>query len=191
MKLGFDNNPIKALYQTNDFLRICGLGGFGCTSNKDNKQYFYFDVQNARAFIDAKNSESNNEYTGENTENLTSVTMTGTVSFVDSAGKPISLPSDAAIRITANNDFSNSATSSINSDGSFNVTKTMGNNPFIEAGSFTILIFKNHIEPDTVSNQCGEDFYKWAGDNLSFGSWENIMVSSSDYQDNSSHTCTQ
>ncbi|MFK5892810.1 MAG: hypothetical protein QM504_06290 [Pseudomonadota bacterium] len=121
----------------------------------------------------------------------TSVTMTGTVSFVDSNANSIPIPSDAAIRITANNQYSEAVTSSINSDGSFSVTKNMFNNLFVDGNSFSIIIFKNHINPDTVSNQCGEDYYKWVGTNLSFGSWENITVSPSDYQDNSGQTCTQ
>lgn len=129
--------------------------------------------------------------------------VSGSVKFVDAAGKTISVPSDAWVRLTPSrfqNDASHyhSVKCKVANNGVFGATDcytedetTNLKQAFSDSGeTFQIAVFKNHIESDQHDWNCGEDVYRFVDNNAANNSWTNLLVYPSDYQDRSGEQCT-
>ncbi|MBI9089867.1 MAG: hypothetical protein JEZ12_11675 [Desulfobacterium sp.] len=178
-----ETDYIKGLELTNDYLSLFWTDEIeDFSGSTPNDEYFYFDLQTAQNFVTTKNADI--------AANSEMVTIEGKVTFVDSDGNPIAAPSDAAIRITSDNDqakdhWGRGFTISVNSDGTFSKTKSMYENSYKEGHTFSIAIFKNHIDVDELNWDSNEDAYKHLGNNVSYGAWKEIIVSPQDFQDRS------
>ena len=128
--------------------------------------------------------------------------ISGEVSFKNETNNNIPTPSDAQIRIVPSrfqNDKSrwNGLSCVIASDGTFGrECYTDGNENSVREAfndaseTYQIVIYKNHIEPDKIGWNCGEDVYRYVGESESRSSWSNMEVTPEDYQDRSAEECS-
>ncbi|WP_456458938.1 hypothetical protein [Nitratifractor sp.] len=126
----------------------------------------------------------------------------GEVDFYDSQGVPIAAPSDAWVRLTARDDdgeykWDTRMSCKVQPDGRFK------DYCFIHAEDrafwdrvlsdpdrlYQIVVFRNHIEPQKDNWDCGEDVYRYVGQDLTQDNWSQIVVTPDDYQDRSSEQC--
>lgn len=183
---GTEPNYIKATGKTADYITLKWSDSLEHINRvSDDEEYFFFNLQKAQDFINFKNSEIS--------ANSETITISGKVSFVDSHGNEISVPSDAGIRIVSdidaqNNNWSNGFTASINSDGTFSKTKSVYRNSYKTGHTFQVNIFKNHLQVDELEFNCGESVYK--SSNASYEDLSNIQVLPQDFQDRSGDNCS-
>lgn len=189
-----DTSAIKVIEETADYLTIRWEDSIENLSKDDTDgvEYFYFYLQDAEDFINTKNAEiaANSEI----------VTMSGKVSFLDSNGTSIAIPTDAGIRIISdvdqyNHSWGNGFEMPITADGTFSLTKSQYQNSYTDGHTFQVVIFKNHIEPDEMRADCGEDIYRFVLDenfmDISFVALnDTLVVYPDDYQDRSSDECS-
>ena len=162
--------------------------------DEDNNEtsIFYFTEADARA-----NPTSINY--GDGAETFANGITSGKVVFKDENGNTVSVPSDAYIRITSEENQVegswNGLRCKIQSDGSFGSQECFIYGDYDEmktlfdtSNSFQVVVFKNHIEPDESNWNCSEDVYKYVGEGGA-SLWQNIEVLPSDYQDRSDETC--
>jgi len=160
----------------------------------DNREKYYFNK------IDAQNNPTSN-CNEEDDEILMNNILTGKITFKDENNNTISAPSDAWIRLTPlqyqEEGSWNRLRCKVNSDGSFGDECYIYNeNDDIEEvfrdsnTLYQVVIFKNNIDSDDKSWDCGEDLYKYVGDNLTIADLQNIIVLPEDYQDRSSDECS-
>ena len=126
----------------------------------------------------------------------------GEVDFYDAQGMPIVPPSDAWVRLTARDDdgeykWDTRMSCKVQPDGRFK------DYCFIHAEDrafwdrvlsdpdrlYQIVVFRNHIEPQKDNWDCGEDVYKYVGQDITSENWSRIEVTPDDYQDRSSEQC--
>jgi hypothetical protein len=135
---------------------------------------------------------------------LVSNVVSGNVTFKDSNGNTIAVPSDAWARITPKNyqvDGNwNGINCKVNASGSF------GEECYLEGDeseineiidvfnqdntTYQVVVYKNHIEPSEHHWNCGEDVYEYVGGEESSVSWQNIIVYPENYQDRSDEECS-
>ena len=183
------NSGVRLLKKDNDKLTVCWSDRINELDDDTcwgGEEYFFFDKQKAKDFVNAKNAEI--------LANSEKVTISGKVTFKDSNGNIISIPDDARIRITSDTDqnnhkWENGFNIDINDNGTFNKTKMQYKNTYKEGHTFQVVVYKNHIKTEENMWDCGEDVYKYVGNDVSFGNWQNIIVTPQDYQDRSNETC--
>ena len=157
-----------------------------CINGGGDDEYFLLDYQKAKDFVNAKNANI--------IANSEKVTISGKVTFKDKNGGTIAIPDDARIRITSDTDqnnhkWENGFNIGINSDRTFSLTKNQYKNTYKQGHTFQVVVYKNHIKPEENMWDCGEDTYKYVGNNVAFNNWQNIVVTPEDYQDRSGETC--
>lgn len=129
--------------------------------------------------------------------------VSGHVTFKDEANTTIPIPSDARVRLVPSrfqNDESgyNGLNCLINANGDFGDTCYTDTNEegireaFTDSNeTYQVVVYKNHIEPDDIHWNCGEDVYKYVGDNENNSSWRDIIVLPEDYEDRSGEGCDE
>ena len=127
----------------------------------------------------------------------------GTVHFVDENGTTRSVPADAWVRLTPKSaydqgDWGAALNCRIQSDGSFGSEcwldseeyRDLWDQALQDTGSrYQIVVYKNHIDPEEKHWDCGEDVYRYVGQDLPASDWRDIVVTPDDYQDRSGEQC--
>lgn len=129
--------------------------------------------------------------------------VSGTVLFYDDNNQQISIPSDAWIRITPSvyhTKWDGTLRCFIDSNGKFGTEQCYADIDEEELRSafnnsnetFQVVVYKEHIHENEDEHywNCGEDVYKFVGENISNESWENITVLPNDYEDRSGENCS-
>ena len=127
----------------------------------------------------------------------------GTVHFVDENGTARPVPTDAWVRLTPKSaydqdDWGAALNCRVQSDGSFGSEcwldseedRDLWDQALQDTGSrYQIVVYKNHIDPEEKHWDCGEDLYRYVGQDLPASDWRDIVVTPDDYQDRSGEQC--
>ncbi|MBO0614893.1 Ig-like domain-containing protein [Thiothrix fructosivorans] len=126
----------------------------------------------------------------------------GRVTFFDNLQNVTTIPDDAWVRIVPSrfqNDDSHwhGVHCKMGSDGSFgsdncyteDETANLAMALLDDTETFQIAIYKNHIDSTDYHWNCGEDVYKFVGNNSPKSQWESVTVTPNDYQDRSGEQC--
>jgi len=132
---------------------------------------------------------------------LISNLVSGVINFKDDNNNPISIPNDAFVRIVPSRFQNDDAGWSglnckVDSNGSYgdkcytDANESEIRDAFNDSSeTFDMAVFKNHIDPEDYHWNCGEDAYKFVGNNITSDQFTPIDVLPSDYQDKSNESC--
>ena len=157
-------------------------------------------VGSVRLYFDQATAEAYYETLGGGESILITDLVSGHVTFKDANNSNISVPSDAWVRIVPSiyqqSNSYDGPRCKIDSSGNFGQECYIdGNEQDIRnaindsSETFQVLVFKNHILPNENDWDCGENLYRYVGSSLSPGSWSDILVLPSDFQDRSNDVC--
>ena len=170
-------------------------------NSADVDERFYFSQQ---AALDYANQLPDSQCGNGNGESgvLINNVVNGHVNFLNDSGQSTSVPSDAWVRLVPyrfQSDVENWAAieCKVSSSGNFGASDCYTyNDPskVITAladgtETFQVVVYKNHINPDAHQWDCGEDTYRYVGGDEANGSWSNIEVRPSNYEDRSNEQC--